>query len=179
MRPKRRLKSHLDMKMLSSLGILIIKIRWSHDCLFFMLGISIPAKIVFRLKQSPGHESWKVMLSTAWQLQHLCVLRKMQRSLLSYYWYICRQGLLASNFMQKYRHVLLTFTKFLQEENFSLSLVQYSAVNSLAPERQGSNFTSAFFQLIFYKLISWRVPLKFVLGECRRTLLMTSQHWIR
>ena len=38
----------------TSIGIPVFKIRWSRDCLIFNMGILIPGKTVFVLRQGPG-----------------------------------------------------------------------------------------------------------------------------
>ena len=45
----------LNIKFVTSVEIHIIKIRWSQDCLFFIMEITIPGKIVFILRQGPGY----------------------------------------------------------------------------------------------------------------------------
>ena len=57
-------------------------------------------------------------------------------------------------------------------------LNHFCMVNSLVPKGCGSTFTRVCFKLILW-LTSWSFPVKLVLGECHRTLLMKSQHWPR
>ena len=41
---------------LTSIGIPVLKIRQSHNCLIFNMGIPIPGKDFFILRQDPGHQ---------------------------------------------------------------------------------------------------------------------------
>ena len=62
---------------------------------------------------------------------------------------------------------------------FHTSSVFISMINSLAPRRCGSNFTWIFLNLIF-KMISWALHKKLILGECHKIpLLVQVVVWCR
>ena len=76
----------VDMKsILPDRGILIIKIRWSWDCLIFMMGVSKYGKIFLLLKWSPGVDyivqisqllctTWWPKTRTSWWHYTSCVM---------------------------------------------------------------------------------------------------------
>ena len=49
---------HYWQHILVNIGIPIIKIRWSHDHLIFIMEIPIPGKTVFILRWGPGRQRW-------------------------------------------------------------------------------------------------------------------------
>ena len=52
-------------------------------------------------------------------------------------------------------------------------------VNSLVPERCGNNFKSNAFRNLIFRIVAWTFSVILLSGECHRTSLMRSQHWIR
>ena len=59
---------------------------------------------------------------------------------------------------------------------FNLNLPKDTALTHW-PLRDGGVILEVYFWNPCYEFISWATPMKFLLDECHRTILMTCQHW--